>query len=137
MRLDARGRVDAVTFGDGADGRFADLGYGAAGFLANVSDALAHTTSIATDEVGRPTDVTRPDDAHVLLGWDANDNLTSVTPPARPEHAFTYQRTDLPVRYSPPALSSGPTDMSYGYDGDHALDTVTLPTGRRGCSCPR
>src|SRR3972149_91186 len=28
---DARGRLDAVTFGDGADARFADLGYGAAG----------------------------------------------------------------------------------------------------------
>ena len=53
--------------------------------------------------VGRVTQATRPDSSVVGFGFDANDNLASLTPPGKPAHGFAYTPVDLESEYAPPA----------------------------------
>jgi hypothetical protein len=37
--------------------------------------------------------------------YDANGNFTSVTPPQKPRHQFTFEVVDLPSQYTPPTAA--------------------------------
>jgi len=81
------------------------------------------------DLAGRPWRQTLPGGRQVTFGPDPNGNLTSLTPPGRPAHGFSYWPGDALKTYDPPAASIGgplwPT--SYSYDLDGALTQVLLP----------
>jgi len=63
------------------------------------------------------TQQTRPDGAVIGFAYDAGSNLTSLTPPSKPAHGFTYTPVDLMENYIAPDADGG-TDSavtSYGY----------------------
>ncbi len=53
----------------------------------------------------------------MVFGYDANGNVTSVTPPGRPAHVFGFTPNDLMSSYTPPLLSTeAPTTYEYNLD---------------------
>ena len=60
---------------------------------------------------------TLPDGHEILYSYDANNNLTSITPPARPPHGFGYTPVNLEATYTP----TGPTLCA------NMLETGSLP----------
>jgi RHS repeat-associated protein len=96
------------------------------------------------------TTQTLPDGRQIGLTYDANANVTSISPPGRPAHAFGYTPVNLQASYTPPALdATSPTTtvayntdrqptlvtrpdgqtLSFGYDAGGRLSTLTVPTG--------
>jgi RHS repeat-associated protein len=52
-----------------------------------------------------------------VFAYDANGNVTSVTPPGKPAHAFGFTPNDLTSSYAPPLLSNeAPTTYEYNLD---------------------
>ncbi len=66
----------------------------------------------------------------MALPYDANGNVTSITPPGRPAHTFAYTPVDLESDYSPPAAGFTPKATSYSYNLDRQLTLVTRPDGQ-------
>ena len=62
--------------------------------------------------------------------YDANGNVTAITPPARPAHAFAYTPVDLEQDYQPPGAGFTPKNTTYSYNLDRQLTTVTRPDGQ-------
>ncbi|MDP9192267.1 MAG: hypothetical protein M3P06_11265 [Acidobacteriota bacterium] len=80
------------------------------------------------DDAGRVTKQILPDLREIALAYDADGNLTSVTPPSRPEHAYEYNRVNLATDYVPPALAdAGRTE--YIYSVDRELEQIVRPDG--------
>jgi RHS repeat-associated protein len=93
----------------------------------------------------------------VAFGYDANGNITSVTPPGRPAHAFGFTPNDLMSSYTPPPLSTeAPTTYEYNrdkqptfvhrpdgsqiaftYDSAGRLSTTTYPTANGNVTVTR
>ena len=69
---------------------------------------------------------TLPDGRVITYSYDANGNLTSVTPPGKSAHDFAYSAVDLPSTYTPPIVS-GTGATSYAYNLDRDLTTITRP----------
>ena len=53
--------------------------------------------------MGRITQSTLPGNRTVGMAYDANSNVTGITPPGKPQHGFDYTAVDLTQRYNPPA----------------------------------
>jgi RHS repeat-associated protein len=123
---DARGRMNAATFGSGGNARSHSFAYNANSFLASFTDPLSRVTSFSYDNAGRATEQTLPDSRVVSFGYDATGNLTSITPPGRPAHTFTYNALDLVAGYTPPPVAgSGPTQITYNLD--RQITAITRP----------
>ena len=61
----------------------------------------------------------------------ANGNVTGITPPGKPEHAFGYNDVELLYHYFPPELAGVPrVDTFYYYDRDRNLTMVSRPDSR-------
>ncbi|MBK7146863.1 MAG: hypothetical protein IPH76_17310 [Xanthomonadales bacterium] len=102
----ADGRLDEVRVGAGADQRVIRVGYGAQGYLEWVEDPAGRRVSYDRDDAGRPEQITLPDSRVIGLGWDAESNLTRVTPPGRPAHEFDYTPTNKLAAYRPPSAGA-------------------------------
>ncbi len=64
--------------------------------------------------------------------YDANGNVTSITPPGRPAHSFTYTAVDLEKDYLAPAISGGGTNTTtYTYNADRQVTGITRPDGQQ------
>jgi len=79
------------------------------------------------DLAGRVTQQTLPDGHVITFAYDANGNLTSLTPPGRSAHGFDYTPIDLESAYHPPAAGLPSPDTQYSYNLDRQLDLVTRP----------
>ena len=58
--------------------------------------------------------------------YDANGNVTSVTPPGRPAHSFQFTSVDLLNTYTPPSVPGGGA-TTYTYNRDHQMTLMTRP----------
>ncbi len=92
-----------------------------------MTDPLQRTTSTFYDSVGRVTRQVLPDAREILYAYDANGNLTSLTPPSRPAHLFDYTSVDLTQRYTPPLLNGDTTATRYKYDLDQRIKNTIRP----------
>jgi len=100
--------------------------YGNDGFLSTITDPLKNPWGFTFDSAGRLAQRTLPDGSLITYGRDANGNVTSVTPPGRPAHGFTYTPDNLISVYTPPVVpGTGPTQ--YDYYPDRRLKQVTRP----------
>jgi len=63
--------------------------------ISRATDALLRTSSYTRDALGRPLTKTLHDQNVVAYGWDANSNMSSLTPPGRPAHAQTFDSINL------------------------------------------
>lgn len=133
---DARGRLETITEGGGAEQRQTTLNYHAiglqAGYLQSIIDAENRTISFEYDGAGRVTQQTLPDNRQISYGYDANGNVTSITPPGRPAHVFNYNAFDLEGQYTPPTVSGITTPQTvYDYNLDKELIRITRPDAQQ------
>jgi cyclic pyranopterin phosphate synthase len=63
-----------------------------------LTDALSRATTFEYDLAGRITRQILPDHREITYSYDANGNLTSLTPPGSPPHVFSHTLVDL-ARY--------------------------------------
>jgi RHS repeat-associated protein len=130
LSYDARGRLSTIRRGAGAEERTFTLTYGADGWLSEVLGPLAYRLGLDQDTVGRLLRQTLPDGREIEISYDANGNVTSLTPPTKPSHGFSFTPVDLPAEYLPPALGADPVRTSYSYNLDRRLTQVTRPDDR-------
>ncbi|MCZ7619695.1 MAG: hypothetical protein M5U32_15880 [Myxococcota bacterium] len=134
LSYDLHGRVESLVHGPGGAGdRATTFAYDATtGRLASITDPASRITSFdAYDDAGRALQMTLPGGRVVAFDYDANGNLTSLSPPGRPAHIFRYTPVDLESEYEPPAVTGIPdTRTVYEYDLDRSLTLVTRPDGK-------
>ena len=92
---DAKGRPSTVTQGD----RTSTFAYDPNGYLSSVKDPLLRETVLTNDALGRPLSATLPDLSSLSMSYDAASNVTSISPPGRTAHAFSYESRDLESNY--------------------------------------
>lgn len=102
---DPRGRLTTITQGSGTDRRSLAYTWGADGFVERITDAQQRETLYQRDPAGRITQAVLPGTRTIGTGYDANGNVTGVTPPNKPEHRFGYTPVDLAEQYIPPTIS--------------------------------
>ncbi|MGH7164326.1 MAG: hypothetical protein ACREIS_02235 [Nitrospiraceae bacterium] len=56
--------------------------------------------------------------------------MTSLTPPGKPAHTFSYTPVDLESSYDPPNAGFTPKNTTYTYNLDRQLTLVTRPDGQ-------
>jgi Rhs family protein len=91
VSYDSRGRLSKLSQGTGTGERVYGFSYNTAGYLSGITDPLSNNVSFAYDPVGRLTKETLADGRDIIYTYDANDNVTSIQPPGRPAHNFTYR----------------------------------------------
>jgi len=79
-----------VTVGTGTSARVTTFGYDRSNRLSSVTDPLLRVQSYVYDDANRVVGQVFTDGSQVGFSYDANGNVTSVTPPGRPEHDFGY-----------------------------------------------
>jgi RHS repeat-associated protein len=124
---DIRGLLNTIAESSGPGSRTNRFDFNPAGYLTNITDALAHSSTFAYDAAGRVTTQTFPDDRIINSAYDANGNLTRLTPPGKPAHTFEYSAVDLKTRYSPPTVVPGTNSTLYTYDLDRELTALKQP----------
>jgi YD repeat-containing protein len=130
MTYDAFGRLATIATGAGPDARTTTLTYDSQSYLQSMTDPLGRITSFTYDAVGRPLTQTLPDGRVIQSGYDLNGNVTALTPPSRPAHAFDYTPVDLERQYTAPPVPGGGTNQTAtAYDADKAPMTFTRPDG--------
>ncbi|ADH85039.1 YD repeat protein [Desulfurivibrio alkaliphilus AHT 2] len=127
---DLRGRLSSIAQGDGAQGRYLDFTYDSQGYPAAISDGLGVLAAYEYDLAGRVTRQELADGREIRYGYDANGNLTAITPPGRSPHLFTYTATDRQQEYLPPAAGAQPAATRYAYNLDGELTQITRPDGQ-------
>lgn len=137
IHYDTKGRVDQVSQGartyttnyDGPGNGHADDNW----VYSVVNNALGLTTTFNTrDGAGRPKTVTLPDGNVLQMTYDANGNLSTLTPPGESAHTFTPNGVDLLGTYSPPQDGLNPYQTRYTYDKDKLLTTMAPPNATVG-----
>jgi RHS repeat-associated protein len=125
---DSRGRLATVTVGTGTSARVTTFGYDPLDRLSSVTDPLLRVQSYVYDDANRVVGQVFTDGSQVGFSYDANGNVTSVTPPGRPEHDFGYTPADLMSSYTPPAVAAtGAT--TYEHNLDKQPTVVHRPDG--------
>ena len=136
---DTRGRLDTITRGTtGVDLRETKITYyetgNNKGFIKNITDPMQRTVTFEYDLAGKVKKQILPDLKEILYDYDANGNVTFITPPGRPVHQFTYTAVNLQEDYIPPEpdplnpLANRITNYQYNYDKQ--LDLITRPDGQ-------
>ncbi|GEM_PF-1575293 len=128
---DIQGRIKTVTQGP----RQLALSYfstsdGKNGYLQQITDALARTTSFDRDAFGRVLSQVEPGNATTGFGWDQTGNLTAITPPGKPQHKQGYSPVGLLSSYTPPQVSGVLTPATnFAYNLDRQDTTTVRPDG--------
>ena len=127
---DTQGRPITITAGTGTSARITTFSYNSGGYLDTRSNPLSQDTSFEYDQAGRLTGQILADLREIGLGYDANGNTTSVTPPEKPDHTFSYTAVNLEETYNPPALGTVTTPSQYAYNLDRQLSRTIRPDGK-------
>lgn len=126
---DARGRLISMSRGQNGQFRTTRFTYGTDGYLASVTDAANRTHSYQRDVVGRVVRKVLPDGHEINFSYDPSGNLTSINPPGREAHLFTYDAVDMAESYTPPELPEGSSVTQHHYNLDKQLISVNRPGG--------
>jgi RHS repeat-associated protein len=138
-QYDSHGRL--VTVSQSADSQTRTTTYtydqtqnggASSGRLIATADSLNRTTTFTYDPnlSGRVIRQTFPNGRYIQFQYDANGNLTGVTPPQKPEHLFDFNTVDLLDQYTPPpAPNTGNNFTTYAYNLNQQLTNVTRPDG--------
>ena len=126
-QYDARGRLSAITQGEGDEQRLHTFAYDSQGYLESVTDPLSRTVTLHNDSDGRPHNVVLPDQREIALDVDANGNVTRLTTPEDNDHAFDYDPLDREIRYEAPQVEAEPTVTESIFDPDGNITTHRVP----------
>ncbi len=126
LEYDARGKLFQLSQGDRGWG----YRYDTLGRLELVRDTLGRMSRYTYDGADRVVSQELPAGHVVGYAYDANGNLTGLTPPGSSPHQFLYTAVDLNERYTPPGLA-GISDPAtrYEFSLDRQLEKVTRPDG--------
>jgi RHS repeat-associated protein len=129
---DERGRLTQVTSGEGDEARISTINYDPdSGYVAKITDTLNRTKEFTRDKVGRVLIQKLPDGRQIYYSYDANGNVTSITPPSKPVHEFDYTTADLQQQYIPPLLNTvSEPQTQYAYNLDKQLIQIQRPDGQ-------
>lgn len=134
VSYDARGRLSALSQGDGAAARTTAYGYHAsgdqAGYLASVTDAMGRQLQYQYDAMGRVIEQTFPDGRVAGMDYDPNGNLITLTTPSGSVHAFDYNAVDQESVYTAPDIPGIGNVTQYSYNLDRQLTQVLRPDGK-------
>jgi len=126
LSYDSRGRVTAVKQGT----RTNTLAYDQFGNVNSSTDPLGRVTRFQYDKANRVVQETLPDNSVIAMTWNANGDMTSITPPGKTAHSFSYNLFELVSEYLPPSLGAGLSGATlYSYNLDKQLTQVNLPDG--------
>ena len=130
MDYDTHGRLTTFTVGTGTDARVTAYSYDANGYPGIIKNSLLQDIRFEYDDAGRTTKQILPDSTEVGFDYDANGNMTFITPPGKPDHSFTYTKVNLKDTYDPPALGTTTTQTQYEQTLDRKLSMITRPDGK-------
>ncbi|MDY0001776.1 MAG: hypothetical protein RBU30_10805, partial [Polyangia bacterium] len=140
------GQLAAIKHGPITQPRTTIFKYTPEGWLWRVEAPQGMTTEyVSHDRAGRVLEAVFPGNRRVFFGYDADGNLTKVTPsrdpgdprygtPAPdgtgwPQHLFTFDDLDLPMTYAAPPLGGTSYQTSYELNAAKQLEAVTRPDG--------
>lgn len=123
---DSFGRISAIKQGP----RISYLGYDNLGNLNKIQDSLGRITSFKHDASGRVIEQIRPDQKSVRFTYDANGNMTSLTPADSQTHQFSFNLFELVDTYMPPMLV-GEVSTLYTYNLDKQVTNIYRPDGKQ------
>lgn len=127
LQYDGQGRLTKATQG----ARTSSRTYDSRGLLATTTDTLGRTEAYEYDLAGRLAKGVLQDGSVVSMTYDQDGNLSTITPPSRPAHAFGYTANDQVSSTTAPAVSSAPAVTSYTYNLDHQLTGITRADGKQ------
>ena len=127
----AETRTTTIDYVDDFDVAFDDYPTAAEGEIKTITDAANRTTRFEYDGAARVTRQVMPDGSAIEIHYDQNGNVTSIQPPGRPIHSFTYTAANQQKTYTPPQVSPADPSTTYTYTGDRKLDLVTRPDGEQ------
>ena len=128
MSYDARGRLASVAKAR-ARTSVTSFSYNAAGYLASATDARPKWQP-EHDPAGRVETQTLANGQTIDFDYDANGNLTSLSPPGQPAHGFTHNAINLATAYTPPTVTgSDATSTAYVYNADKQVTQITRSDG--------
>jgi RHS repeat-associated protein len=120
---DVLGRVSQAKVG----GRVQTFGYDARDRVSSVTDPLGLTSSFTYDSSGRVTQRQYPDGRVLVMEYDPNGNLVSVSPPSRPAHRMVYGAEHQITTYTAPDAGTGAPILRYSYDTANRVRAITRP----------
>ncbi|EIJ42393.1 RHS repeat-associated core domain protein [Beggiatoa alba B18LD] len=86
---------------------------------------------ICSNAVGRLLTQTLTDGRVIYYQYDANGNVTAITPPSRPQHTFDYNAVDYQTAYIPPVLPEITAPQTqYIWNVDKELTQIIRPDGQ-------
>lgn len=118
---DGLGRLQSVMQGT----RHVTFGWNSEDQLTSTTDSLNRTVGITYGADGRAATVTLPGSRALTMTHDSNGNLLTLAHGTRAPHVFTYDARDLPSTTTPPGPDGAAHGLSYSFDSDRRLRSVT------------
>ena len=81
LAYDVNGRLTMISQGSAGNTRDITLSYNPSGYVQSVTDPLSCTMGLSITRPAELLDKLFPGGREVLYGYDANGNMTSITPP--------------------------------------------------------
>ena len=126
----AQGKLTQVSQGSGPDSRIGSISYGADGYAESTTDPISRTIVFERDPAGRVTKKTYHDGREVQASFNANGQLTSLTPPGRPSHTFDHTPVGLLSLYDQPDVGAGTDTTEFVYNLDRDIEQENRPDGK-------
>jgi RHS repeat-associated protein len=123
ITYNSKGLVSNISQG----GRSVNFVYDEKGRLASRVDALGRITKFGYDNSDRMIETTLPDGRTIYTSYDANGNITGVTPSGRSRHTMDFNIVDMLISYLPPTL--GAQKIQYTYNLDKDPTSIQSPDG--------
>lgn len=128
ISYDSRGRLREIVQNEQMLERYS---YDSQGNVESVTNGRNEVTAYQYDLSHRVTKIIFPDLSFVNKTYDANGNLTGITPPSKPIHEIRYNAFDLINQYLPPAVSGvSNKDTTFAYNLDKQLTKSERPDGQ-------
>ena len=130
IAYDSHGLPTMMVAGSGTSARTTNFEFNGAHELTGIRNALSQPITLTYDLVGRPVTQTLADGQAIGYAYDANGNMSGLTPPGRPTHNFGYTALDRIAQYTPPDVNVGADSTVFSFDIDRQLTAIARPDGQ-------
>ncbi len=100
--------------------------------VSQITDSIGRNTAYEYDNANRVIKSILPDGKTISMTYDANGNMTSITPANKPAHNFSYNLFESVQEYLPPLLGiSASQTTTYAYNLDKQITEINKPGGSK------